>query len=242
MKARFLWRAYRARYRDQVAELSTIERHIRDGDTVCDIGANKGAYTYWLSRWVGSGHVIAFEPQQRLAQYLTRACTALALGNVTVEAKAVHARTGSTTLHIPTARGDSPGASLSARVVDGDGGRAVPVRVVALDDYFAPRQRIAVLKIDVEGAEIGVFEGATRILTEQAPLVVFECENRHLESGTVWDAFRYLGALGYSGEFVHGRALRPLSDFDPSIHQKQTGHRFWAASGYCNNFVFRQRA
>lgn len=242
MKARFLWRAYRARYRDQVAELATLRRHIRRGDTVCDIGANKGAYTYWLSHWARSGRVIVFEPQEQLAHYLAHACDALALRNVTVEAKAVHARTGSTTLYIPTEHGDSPGASLSRHIAEQQQGRAVSVPVVALDDYFAPDHRIAALKIDVEGAEMGVFEGARRILTEHAPLLVFECENRHLMSGSVWDAFHYLGSLGYTGEFVCGRALRPLSDFDPSIHQRQTGERFWTAGTYCNNFVFHRAA
>ena len=89
---------------------------------------------------------------------------------------------------------------------------------------------------------MGVFEGAKRILTEQSPLLVFECENRHLESGSVLDVFRYLSALDYGGEFVCEGALRPLSDFDPAIHQKQAGARFWDANDYYNNFVFRKKA
>jgi len=152
----------------------------------------------------------------------------------------VHARSGSTTLYLPAEREDSPGASLSARAPGSGDRRAISVPVVALDDYFDAAQRIAAFKIDVEGAEMGVFEGAQRILREQAPLLVFECENRHLESGRVEDVFTYLAALGYGGEFVCGRVLRPLSDFDPSIHQRQTGDRFWDARDYCNNFVLRK--
>jgi len=224
-----------------VAELKAIKRAIRPDDTVCDIGANKGSYTYWLSRWVPQGHVVAFEPQEQLASYLQRACASLKLSNVTVVAKAVYSKSGTLDLFIP-GTADSPGATLNTKASSREEGRSVSVPVVALDEYFDPATRIGVLKIDVEGAERKLFEGATRILTQQSPLLVFECENRHLETGTVLDVFRYLEGLGYAGEFVRGRALRPLAEFDPSIHQKQIGPRYWDAKDYCNNFVFRKRA
>lgn len=241
MKARFLWRALRARFRDQVAELQAIHEVIRPDDTVCDIGANKGSYLLWLSRWTPRGRVVAFEPQAQLAAQLQRDCAALGLNNVTVEAKAVHAQAGTLELHVP-GDADSPEASLNTRIVARGNSHSVPVPVVALDEYFAPDVRIGVLKIDVEGAERGLFAGARRILTEQSPLLVFECENRHQESGTVQDVFRQLEALGYTGEFVCGKKLRPLAEFDPAIHQKQTGERFWDAKDYYNNFVFRKKA
>lgn len=241
MRARFLWRAFKARFRDQVAELRAIKRAVRPDDTVCDIGANKGSYTYWLSRWVPRGRVIAFEPQAELATYLQRACVRLGMKNVTVEAKAVYSQSGTLGLFIPGGK-DSPGATLSAKAASPEGGRRVSVPVVALDEYFSAETRIGVLKIDVEGAEKGIFEGAMRILTQQSPLLVFECENRHLESGSVLDVFRFLEELGYAGQFICGRTLRPLAEFDSAVHQKQTGDKYWDAKDYCNNFVFRKPA
>ena len=178
----------RARFRDQVAELQAIHAAVRPDDTVCDIGANKGSYLLWLSRWVPRGRVVAFEPQAQLAAQLQRDCAALGLKNVTVEAKAVHAKAGTLELHVP-GDADSPEASLNTRIVARGNSYSVPVPVVALDDYFAPNILIGALKIDVEGAERGLFAGARRILTEQSPLLVFECENRHQESGTVQDVF-----------------------------------------------------
>jgi len=238
MKTRFLWRALKARYRDQIAELRVIKNRLRPGDTICDIGANKGSYLFWFSRWVGTGRVIAFEPQEKLADYLRSACSTLPLPNVVIEGKAVDGKSGSMTLYIPDGSGNSPEASLSPRVSDREACRKVSVPVVALDDYFAPEERISVLKIDVEGAELNVFKGAERILAEQSPLLVFECENRHLASGSVDDVFRHLQALGYRGQFIQGRHLRPLTEFDPAVHQKQNGPRFWDAHDYYNNFVF----
>lgn len=218
-----------------------IRRVIRPDDTVCDIGANKGSYLYWLSRWVPRGRVVAFEPQEQLASYLRDICTALNLKNVCIEAKAAHSESGTLDLHVP-GDADSPGASLNAKVSSREQCRRVSVPVVSLDEYFDPNVRISVIKADVEGAEKDVFKGATRILTQQSPLLVFECENRHLDSGSVTDIFGYLKELGYTGEFVCGKTLRALEEFDPAIHQKQTGARFWDAPDYYNNFVFRKKA
>jgi FkbM family methyltransferase len=241
MKARFLWRALKARYRDQVPELSAMRRILRPGDTAIDVGANKGSYLLWLSRWVGPGRVVAFEPQPNLAAYLREACAALALANVTVEAKAVSKAAGEQALYLPGGA-TSPGASLNQRVADRDACRTIAVPVVALDDYLAHTDRVTVLKIDVEGHEQAVFEGAARLLTEQSPLLVFECEQRHLDHGSVQDVFNYLNGLGYRGAFVAGRRLAPIAEFQVDRHQRPRPGAFWNAPDYHNNFIFSKPA
>jgi FkbM family methyltransferase len=233
--ARFLVRALKARFRDQKAEFAIIQRHVRSGDIVCDIGANKGSFVLWLSRWCQNGTVVAFEPQPLLARSLAEICGRLGLSNVKVEARAVYSRSGSIELFVPN---DSPGASLIGKFRSTDDYKVVSVPMVTLDDYFDRGTRVTLLKIDVEGAELEVFKGAERILREQSPLLVFECENRHLEVGIVQDVFFYLRSLGYEGSFVCRNTLLPLSAFDPLVHQRQVGGWFWKKEGYCNNFVF----
>lgn len=230
MKARFLWRAYRARLADQAAELALIRRHTRPGDLACDVGANKGSYLYWMARW--AGRVVAFEPQSGLADYLRTAAAAVPLRNVTVEQKGVSDHTGLLKLYLPST--NSPEASL--RPIEG--ARTVEIPVVSLDDYFAPTDRLKMLKVDVEGAELDVFRGAERILTHDRPVILFECEQRHLQTGSVFDCFRHLEARGYSGHFIVGKTLKPVSEFDLAVHQNATGDRFWKAPGYSNNFLF----
>lgn len=237
MKARFIWRAFKARFRDQCAELAAIRKALKPGDTAVDIGANKGSYLLWLSQWVGHGRVVAFEPQAELAGYLRRACGALSLKNVTVEPKAVSNVSGERLLYLPGGK-TSPGASLNEQAAVGEACAGVPVPVVALDDYFAADEKIGVIKIDVEGHEKSVFEGAKRILAEQSPLLVFECENRHLRQGDVTDVFSYLAGMGYDGAFIEGQKLRPISEFEATRHQRRTEGRFWDAKDYCNNFIF----
>lgn len=235
--ARFYVRALKARFRDHRTEFAAIRHHVRPGDIVCDVGANKGSFTSWLSRRCGErGRVIAFEPQRELADRLASVCTAAGLRNVTVEAKAVDASSGRRELHIPI--GHAPGASLHPPVLLGDRFDRVNVPVVALDDYFKPDERVALLKVDVEGAELDVFAGARRILERDKPALVFECEARHLSGRTVDDVFGYLAALGYQGSFISPAGLQPLSDFDTAVHQRGEGEWFWKRKDYCNNFIF----
>lgn len=230
MKARFLWRAYRARLADQAAELALIQRHTRPGDLACDVGANKGSYLYWMSRW--AGRVVAFEPQSGLADYLRTAVKATPMKNVTVEQTGVSDHTGVLKFYMPST--NSPEASL--RPIDG--AQTIEIPVVSLDEYFAPSDRVKMLKVDVEGAELDVFKGAERILTQNRPVILFECEQRHLRTGSVFDCFRHLEARGYTGQFIVGKTLRPVSEFDLAIHQNATGERFWKEPGYSNNFLF----
>jgi FkbM family methyltransferase len=236
---RFLWRALRARLRDEKAELAAIRRHVGRGDIVCDVGANKGSFTYWLSRWCREGRVIAFEPQPELARRLAGVCEKMKLRNVTIEAKAVYSHSGTQDLFVP--EGHQPGASLSQGALQGMSFTSVAVPLISLDEYFAEGDKVSLLKIDVEGAEFAVLKGARRILRQHAPLLVLECENRHLTQGSVADVFSYLESVGYEGRFVCQNRLYPISQFDAALHQRQDGEWFWKRKDYCNNFVFAKR-
>lgn len=236
--ARFRIRALKARLRDQKAEFDVIRRHLRPGDIACDIGANKGSFTYWLSSWCRDGRVIAFEPQPELARSLADVCRKTGLRNVTVEAKAVYSHSDRKDLFVPT--GHQQGASLVRKTLEADSFTSISVQLVSLDEYFDEHEKVGLLKIDAEGAEFEILKGAERILRQHAPLLVFECENRHIEPGSVLDVFSHLEGLGYEGSFVCRNRLLPISKFDATVHQRQDGEWFWKSKDYCNNFIFRK--
>lgn len=50
-KLRLIQRAHRYRTRHDPAELEAIHAALKPGCSVLDIGAHKGAYTYWMSKW-----------------------------------------------------------------------------------------------------------------------------------------------------------------------------------------------
>lgn len=242
MDLKLAWRAWKTRYRDQVFELRAIRQALRGGGAVLDVGANKGSYLYSMARWAGASPVVAFEPQRKLAQYLVGACQRSGLNNVTVENLALSSRKGELDLFIP-GDGDSPGASLEAGIADKTACRKETVQVTTLDAYAAEKLRapIRVIKIDVEGHELAVLQGALALIQRDKPLLVIECEGRHMPVGkTVQEFIAWVVSLGYTATLaMPGVGELPAAQFRDEIHQKQTGERFWDAKDYFNNFIFR---
>jgi len=237
MSVQFLWRAYKTRFRDQRAEIRELISAIKPGEIAVDVGSHKGSYLYWLAKAAAPGQVVAFEPQPTLAEYLRRECAAARLKNVVVESAGVSDHNGELTLHVP-GTSTSHGASFEDIVLSIRKCQSFSVPVYKLDDYFRNRtSRIAALKIDVEGHEFSVLRGAQELLRRDAPCLVVECEARRLTTCSVQDVLSYLQSLGFSGSFVDQGRLRPVSEFDPTKHQRMKGDRFWDAPDYCGNFV-----
>jgi len=153
--------------------LGTYERQTQEllaactktGQVAVDCGANVGFFTIMLSRLLGeSGRVIAFEPLPANARQLREHLELNDIRNVSFYEAATGAETGRQKF----ALGDS---TTQGRLTDeGD----LEVEVHALDDLVTSG-RIPppdVVKIDVEGAERDVLEGARRTLAAQRPSLI----------------------------------------------------------------------
>ncbi|HEX2079709.1 MAG TPA: FkbM family methyltransferase [Longimicrobium sp.] len=140
-----------------------FQQHIRPGATVLDVGAHVGYYTLLAAVLAGeSGRVHAFEPNPQNADFLRRHVRINALGNVRVEQAAVSDQAG-------TARFDFGTGSGTGHLAAGG---ALEVRTIRLDDYCAEHALApAAVKIDVEGAEVSVLEGARQMLERHRPVI-----------------------------------------------------------------------
>jgi FkbM family methyltransferase len=240
-RLRYLWRAFNYRRRVNRAEIEFLAGRVRAADAVIDVGAHKGGFLYWLRHHVtASGKVFAFEPQPPLAQYLKEVVALQDWHNVVVEASGLSSMSGTMDLFIPAPEGEpSPGATLSP--VDRSAAHhSVRVPVVTLDDYLGSNgnPRITFIKCDCEGHELEVFKGAERTLRRDRPVLLFECEQRHLPGGSPTAVFDYLRGLGYRGLFFGPRGPAPIEQFTVGIHQPVRPGRFWDAKDYYNNFAF----
>src|SRR6188474_1446364 len=101
-RLKYLYRAYRYRFRYDRAEIRFIRRSLVRGQVAVDIGCHKGAYTYWMRRRVGpSGAVYAFEPQPGQVAYLREAFSAMRYDNVEIVPMAVSDQCGEMPLYVP---------------------------------------------------------------------------------------------------------------------------------------------
>ncbi|KXW55840.1 FkbM family methyltransferase [Ferrovum sp. PN-J185] len=133
---------------------------IKPGMNVVDVGSNIGIYTKYFSKLVGDlGSVHSFEPDPLNFKRLKE--NSRKFVNASLNHAAVGESNGTIKLYI------SDKLNVDHRTFDsGDGRRSIDVPVIALDSYFSPGQRVDFVKIDVQGFEWSVFQGAKRILTE----------------------------------------------------------------------------
>jgi FkbM family methyltransferase len=146
-----------------VEEYEAFRTATGPGDVVIDAGANTGAYTVLFAQWVGpQGRVFAFEPVPRIARAL-RAQVALngLTGRVRVVEAALGESEGTLTMTAPGMVG------INRRALSTDSTRhRLNVPSVSLDRFCQQRSLApAVLKIDVEGAELDVLRGARQVLS-----------------------------------------------------------------------------
>jgi FkbM family methyltransferase len=168
---------------------------------VFDIGANTGFYSL-LSACVGDGVVShAFEPFPPVAAMLRENVALNACGDrVVVVDAAVAAAPGEATLYVPS--GDhglvQTSCSLEQRFQPVHA-TTLRVRVVSVDGYWMAlgRPAVAVLKVDVEGAEHDVLTGASELLAVERPFVFYEL----LPNGRA----HVIDAIRTAGDFVDVR-------------------------------------
>jgi FkbM family methyltransferase len=253
-RLRYLYRAYRYRFRVDRAELRFVRDSLRPGQVAVDVGCHKGAYTYWMRRRVGpSGAVFAFEPQPRQVAYLKKAFESLPYDNVVLVPKALSDKVGHASLHIPDGAGKTHAATLEQGAGSRERGELgpnsysslhapcslLPVATTTLDTFFADQPRGPdFLKIDVEGHELAVLLGGQRTLESHRPTLLIECESRHRPDGNVRPVFDLLHSLGYDGTFFRNGRRLPLAEFDPVVHQQIGPDTHDLPHDYVNNFAF----
>ena len=157
--------------------------------TVVDVGANIGAYTSWAASYLGpGGRLVAIEPNPVSYEMLTRSIEDLP-GVVSAHQLACAAEDGELPLY------SRPGYTVSSSLTGFEGAeRTDLVRVRPLDDVLAEQgvNAVDMLKVDVEGAELEVLEGARRTLTSTRRVAL------ETTAGQLSDAVEtLLGDLGF---------------------------------------------
>ncbi len=167
------------------------------GDLVFDVGAHLGTYAVLGARAVGpTGRVIAFEPVPGTRAALERHLRYNDVADrVTVRDAACSDTPGMLTLHIVDEVADAE-ASPVARA----GARAIEVPRTTLDlERGRLARRVALVKIDVEGQELAVLEGARALLVQDRPLLLVSLHPPMLAAQGIAtaDALAWLHAAGY---------------------------------------------
>jgi FkbM family methyltransferase len=189
----------------EVDEVRYMRSVLKPGDTAIDAGAHIGFFTMQMAAIVGAeGRVYAFEPVDSNADLLERSIVENRFADrIDFHRAAVGAATGTATLTFPVETLNTGGAYL---LRDGTsalaGNQKKTVTVVALDD-LPIRRPVRMIKMDVEGAEPLVIEGAAAVLREDRPVVLSELHPTQLERASGMTAAAFLVAMRAIGYRAH---------------------------------------
>lgn len=168
----------RALGRYEPHKMHVIRSLLRPGMTFVDIGANKGDFTLLAAEEVGdAGSVLAIEPEPQNLSWLERSVALNTYRNVDIFGVALGESNEMARLYLGEKSGWHsllPGQGRDTAAID--------VQKRTLDSLLAEidRPRVHMMKIDVEGGEIGVLQGARRTLTENTDVVLLLDVHPHL--------------------------------------------------------------
>lgn len=170
-----LWHALPDR---EPAVLQCIRRHLYPGAVFVDAGANIGVYTVLASHVVGSnGHVIAIEMMPETASILRGHLSMNGLCNVTVVEQALSDQSGKeVAARVP--RGQHGQASIVSGIAEGS--MEVRVRTTTLADVLSGIDQVALMKMDLEGAEELALSGAADALKRIEAIIFEDWGSKHL--------------------------------------------------------------
>lgn len=192
-----------------------------------DIGANEGRWSAYIARF--SRLVYAFEPNPGLQRSLAK----LVPSNVVVSTDALSDSEGFADLRFPGAHAGCGTIETANSLTGYDAAIVTAVRVTKRSLESLGLTGVGFIKIDVEGHEAAVLNGATALLKRDKPNLIVELENRH-RPDAIGQAVQLLHDLGYECFFVKNSRIEPYATFDETVDQVLGA----PAGQYINNFVF----
>ena len=163
----------------ETAELSFVQRLLRPGMTVLDLGAHHGLYSLLASKCVGrNGQVIAFEPSPRERRRLLRHVKLNRGANVIVQPYALGPDAGAAELFLVENGQDGCNSLRPPAVLEPVTTVRVTLRRVDEELEHMGVAHVDFIKLDVEGAELGVLQGAAGILHGPSrPVILAEVQD-----------------------------------------------------------------
>ena len=146
-----------------------------------DVGANLGKYTIFMGKKLGNkGFVISIEPENHTVKLLKQNIILNKLKNVVVVEKACSSKSGKSTLYL---EGTKYSGGLHSLKKYPHHVNEIEIEVETLDSIISRLgfKRVDLIKIDVEGSEVEVLEGAQKIIRKYHPKIICESLDKSSE-------------------------------------------------------------
>jgi FkbM family methyltransferase len=182
-------------------EFAFLDRILQPGMTFLDVGANDGIYAVFAASRVGpEGTVWAFEPS---AREVARLQFNLDLNHLSVRVFPIALAEVSGQANLTVAGYEHEAhntlGAFAYRGIEASGTETVVVRQLDAVLQDNPLQRIDVMKLDVEGAELRMLRGAISTLEHYRPYILFEVSEKslHHQNSTREELLTFLQSRGF---------------------------------------------
>jgi len=152
-------------------------KYLKEGDIVVEAGANTGSETLLISRLVGStGRVLAFEPVPHVIKKLKQNIKLNKITNIDLHEIALGEKDQLISFHINSK--DHPNQGMGTKLnIDFEQGEKISVIQKTLDSVLETNylnENIAFIKMDIQGAEFDMLNGASKVIKKFNPTIFFE--------------------------------------------------------------------
>lgn len=218
--------------RDGVYEpwlISLLERLLKPNSVMIDVGANVGVISLFAGKLCKNGKVYAFEPQKDLYAHLQTNSIENHVPNVVAYQLAVDDKGGKLFLHREGNVGlfDYGGAMLSSSPDE----ESEEVSCISLDSWVTAHSidRLDFIKVDVEGMELSVLQGATSSILKYQPILLVEFYPDKLKKtrkNGAYSLFQFVRSMNYKVGVIHRWADRivPVDAYSELRGMMMTGH------------------
>ncbi|MDX2303952.1 MAG: FkbM family methyltransferase [Microscillaceae bacterium] len=218
-------------------ELLLLKYLLKKDSIFFDIGANIGVYAYQAHTMIDEANIYAFEPLPKLYRRLKRSFKKVHIFQLAIS----NASENQVSFKIPIVRSRElrTRATLltSYRETHETSSRIIQVKTQTLDDFVGEKSihTIDLIKIDVEGFEFEVIQGAENSINKFAPILQIEIEQRH-HHYPITENFAHLKARNYTCCFLNPRSNQmEILEQNPCDLQKAEDFK---TPNYINNFYF----
>lgn len=156
-----------------------IVQYLKRGGNFFDVGANIGLISFFVNEFCPQAQITAFEPGNVMFGCLKATVTQNNLQNITLVKKGIADKKRNAEFFIePNSTG---GSSISRKHYDKNRRNVEKIELISLDEYVCETGTIPdLVKVDVEGAENLVVDGARELIIKHRPIFIIESENKNI--------------------------------------------------------------
>lgn len=197
-------------------EIELLKKFIKPGSDTIDVGVYRGVYSYEMAKY--SNKVHSFEPNPIIFNYINKNLKKI-VKNIVLYNYALSNKNGIYDLKVPIRNSNYNKENFEEYYKMGratihdknnfDKFEKFQINTKKIDE-FNFNNKISFIKIDVEGHELEVIEGAKFTIKNNKPILLVEIEEKYSKKNVI-ESINFINTLGYKAFYYNNKALKDIS-------------------------------